>query len=120
MLPRIWAILLVAVNAVALLFLHTIYGKVALVAICAALGVMVVIHAKLGFVRLLGIGHIFWVPMLIWFAMNLPDKTSDSALYYWVIVLMVMNTISLVIDTIDVVRYLRGERQPHYTWKEST
>lgn len=115
--PRIWAILLICVNALSLLFLDTIYGQVALAAIVAAIIVMVVIHARLGFVRLLGIGHIFWIPMLIGFALHLPDATEQPALYYWVISLLVCDTISLVIDTIDVVRFFRGQRRPHYTWE---
>ena len=65
---------LILVNAGSLVFLDTIYGQLNLAAVVAAIAVIVLIHAKHGFVRLLGIGHLFWVPMLIWFAFNLPDR----------------------------------------------
>ena len=117
--PRIWAVLLMLVNGGALLFIHTSYGQIALVAVCAAVLAMSIIYARLGFVRLLGVGHVFWIPMLIWFAMDLPDRTAQPWLYHWVICLLVCNSISLVIDTIDMVRFIRGERQPHYSWNAS-
>ena len=41
----------------ALLFLDTVYGRVALAAIAVGLIIMICIHARLGFVRLLGLGH---------------------------------------------------------------
>lgn len=116
MIARLWAILLMLVNGVSLLFITTWYGQVCLAAAAAAVIVMAVIHARLGFVRLLGVGHLFWIPMLILFTLNLPDSSQQPLLYWWVISLLVCNSISLLIDSIDVVRFIRGERQPHYTW----
>lgn len=116
-LARFWAVLLILVNLGALLFLDTWYGRVALAAIIAAVVVMIVIHAKLGFVRLLGIGHLFWIPMLVWFAVDLPNRATHPALWWWVILLMGFNLVSLVIDSIDVWRFIRSERDPHYVWE---
>lgn len=115
--PRAWAIALIVVNLGSLLFLDTRYGLVNLVALLAGISVMAVIYAQVGFVRLLGIGHIFWVPMLIWFLFDLPDRAQDPVLYSWVLTMMVFNTISLVIDAADVVRYAAGEREPYYVWR---
>lgn len=117
LLPRAWAVVLILVNAGSLVFLHTIYGQLNLAAVVAAIVIIVLIHARHGFVRLLGIGHIFWVPMLIWFAFNLPERSQEPALFGWVVLLMICNTVSLVIDASDVARYLSGERAPHYTWR---
>lgn len=118
--PRAWAVVLIAINACALLFINTPYGQANLFALGAAILVMSILHARLGFVRLLGVGHVFWIPMLLWFAANLPDRATQPWLYAWVFALMVCNCVSLVIDMIDVVRYVRGEREPHYRWQEST
>lgn len=117
--PRLWAIALIAVNVGALAFLDTIYGWMALVSALIGILVMIVIYFRLGFVRLLGIGHVLWLPMLAWFATNLPDPGQTPWLHAWVLVLIVFNGLSLVIDTSDVIRYLRGERAPHYTWQRS-
>lgn len=117
-LPRIWAICLIAVNLGALFFLDTSYGKVALLAALMGIAVMIVIYTRLGFVRLLGIGHVFWIPMLIWFVSAMPDRQADPALYWWVVMLIAFNATSLIVDAADVIRYLRGERAPHYHWHE--
>ena len=36
----------------------------------------------------------------------------------WLVAVMLMNTLSLIIDAIDVVRYARGERTPTITLPE--
>lgn len=113
---RIWAGLLVLVNLASLFFLNTLHGQLALAAALAGVVVIVAIYLRFGFVRLMGAAHVFWIPMLIWFAANIPDPVADPWLYRWVWSLLVMNTISLVVDALDVLRYLRGEREPHYTW----
>ena len=114
LLPRVWAILLILVNAGSLLFLDTHYGQAALVAVTVGVVIMTIIHMRVGFVRLLGIGHLLWIPMLPWMISQLPTVNHDSSLYLWMVVLIGFNSVSLVIDTIDVVRFLRGEREPHY------
>ena len=115
-LPRVWAILLIAVNLGAVFFLDTLQGRVALVAMLAGALIMAAIHHRLGFVRLLGIGHILWIPMLPWMAAGLHEIETGSPLHTWVRALIVCNVISLIIDAIDVTRFLRGEREPYYTW----
>lgn len=64
-----------------------------------------------GFTRLLGLMHIFWIPLLIWLAMRLGQIPSDTIYGVWVRVLIAVNGLSVIIDVVDVVRYLRGERQ---------
>ena len=118
--PRAWVIVLILVNLGSLLFLHTHYGLANLLAVLAGIIIMALIYGRLGFVRLLGIGHISWVPMLAWFLLDLPDKSQDPALYYWVLSLILFNSISLVIDTIDVLRFLGGDREPYYHWKDDS
>ena len=113
-LPRVWAILLVAVNLGALFFIDTIYGQVALGTVTFAVLVMIAIHMRCGFVRLLGIGHILWIPMLLWMIVKFPSNSERTGLATWVGCLIVCNAISLVVDTIDVWRYWRGDRLPHY------
>ena len=114
--PRIWAVLLIAVNGFSIFFLDTRYGQVVLSATLIGALAMIAIHMRLGFVRLLGIGHVLWIPMLIWIVMDFSRLDPGSFLRYWLSLLIFMNTISLVVDCIDVVRYLRGERASHYSW----
>ena len=76
--------------------------------------IMTVLHAKLGYVRLLGIGHFVWIPMLIWLVFRL-DRILEGTLFYgWLLTLIAMDTVSILIDIVDLVRYLRGDRTPRF------
>ena len=66
--------------------------------------------AETGFSRLLGLGHVFWYPLLIWLAMRMEMFPAAESFGLWIRALMVTNAISLVIDTVDVIRWLRGDR----------
>ncbi len=113
---RIWLGLLVAVNlAGPIYFFEALEAKVVLAAFLASAALMTAIFASKGFVRLLGIGHIFWIPMVPWLWTRLDQVEPGDPLKYWIIAVVIMNSISLIIDAIDVVRYLKGERQPYIT-----
>jgi hypothetical protein len=75
---------------------------------------MTVLHAKLGYVRLLGIGHFVWIPMLIWLGFRLDNILEGTLFRGWILTLMAMNTVSLLLDIIDLIRYLRGDRAPRF------
>lgn len=115
--PRVWALIVVVVNALAIVFAHTLYAQVVLVSVGVGVLTMACIHAKLGFVRLLGIGHALWIPMLPWLASELPNVDPKSALYLWLLCLIGINSICLIVDSVDLARYLAGERKPHYVWR---
>ena len=111
-----WLSLLVAGNMlVPLYFIQTLEAKVVLAAMICGMMVMTAVFGAKGFVRLLGVGHIAWVPMIPWLIIRL-DKTSFESLFgYWLAVIIVLNGLSLIIDGIDVLRYIRGERDPYLT-----
>ena len=94
-----------------LIFITTLEGQVVLgTGIVSAIIQMGIFQAK-GFVRLLGIGHSPWVPMLFWLWTRLDWDFSIFA--YWILALIVLNSLSLIIDAVDVARYLMGEQDPH-------
>ncbi len=114
--PRLWLIALVVVNITSLYFIDTTEARVVLGVLLISVIIMAEIYRRLGFVRLLGTGHILWVPMVPWLWLRLDQTTPlDSTFEYWLIILIVMNTLSLVIDVVDVIRYIKGERAPYYT-----
>ena len=67
--------------------------------------------ARYGFSRILGLGHILWVPLVVFLFVRLGSIPADDAFGIWIRVLLLLNGISLVIDTKDVVRYLGGDRK---------
>lgn len=108
-----WVGLLMLVNAGGgLVYLATLEGRVVLGTFVLAALLLTAIHARLGFVRLMGLGHFVWLPMIVWLAQRLGDAPAGSALRLWLWAVIVLNGASLVIDAVDVLRYLRGERAP--------
>ncbi len=109
-----WVMLLMITNMVIPLFyLGTQEGKVVLGAFVFGALFQTAIFSAKGFVRLLGVGHIAWVPMVAWLWTRLDLAPVGSLFRYWLLTTIVVVSLSLLIDTVDVIRYLRGERDPH-------
>ncbi len=112
----LWIGLLVVANfAGPIYFFEALEAKVVLAAFLASAASMTAIFAAKGFVRLLGIGHIFWIPMVPWLWTRLDQVEPDNLIGYWMIAVVALNGISLIIDAIDVVRYVTGDRKPTVT-----
>jgi hypothetical protein len=63
-------------------------------------------------VRLLGLGHFHWFPMVVWLLLRLDSIPAGTALCARVIGVVAVCSLSLVIDVVDIIRYLCGEREP--------
>ena len=61
-------------------FFEALEAKVVLAAFLASVASMMAIFAAKGFVRLLGIGHIFWIPMVPWLWTRL-DQVEPGNVY---------------------------------------
>ena len=111
-----WMVLLVLVNFIMpFFFLGTTEATMVLVGVMASMVIMMTMFAKYGFVRLLGLGHTPWLFTVPWLALQLSQTIESGSFYYWLLAVVVIDSISLVIDAVDVVRYWRGERTPTIT-----
>ncbi len=109
---QLWLVLLVAVNLVIPLFyLGRIEARVVALTFLIAAVLMTVLTALSGFSRLLGLGHFVWFPLLYFLWTGLEQIPADDFFGIWVRVLMILNAISLVIDVVDVIRYIAGDRE---------
>lgn len=109
-----WVMLMMTVNMIVpLLFLGTPEGKIVLGGAVLGAAFQTAIFSAKGFVRLLGIGHIAWVPMVVWLWTRLDHAPAGSLFSYWLLATIVLVGVSLLIDATDVTRYLRGERDPY-------
>lgn len=115
-LPRVWCIWLVGVNLGCLYFIAHPEGQVLLAVTLIAVGIQAAIYGKIGFTRVLGIAHLLWLPMFAWMALRMDDIVEHPDLQLWIIVLTLTNAVSFIIDAVDVARFARGERSPHYSW----
>jgi len=109
---QVWMVLLVLANMVLpLVFLGTPEATVVLAGAMISMSIMLILFAKFGFVRLLGLGHTPWLFMVPWLWLQLGQSTQSGPFYYWLLSVIVLDSISLVVDAVDVVRYWAGERQ---------
>jgi hypothetical protein len=114
---RIWGAWLVAVNSACLLFIQHIEAQVTLGAVGVAVLAQALIYQRKRFIRLLGVTHVLWVPMLTWMALRLDTlPKEETAFHVWLISLIATNAVSLAIDAWDATRFLLGERRPYYVW----
>ena len=108
---RSWLMLLVTANAIIPLFyIQRLEAQVVLGAIMASMIFMTILTGLSGFTRLLGLGHIFWFPLLIFLWLRLGQIPADDFFGVWIRALIAINAAALVIDTVDVVRYIAGDR----------
>ena len=99
-------------GVIPLIFLEFAESKVVVITFALAAMTQMVIYHKKGFVRLLGAGHFYWFPMLGWLSYRLNEVQLTEGMFNWIIMLIVLNVLSLLIDAMDVIRYWRGERSP--------
>ncbi len=109
---KIWLLVLVAANAVApLFFLQRVEAQMVLGAMFIGVTLMSLLTARFGFTRILGLGHILWIPLVGWLAFRLGQFSADDAFGMWIRVVIVVNALSLVLDGVDVFRYAAGDRK---------
>ncbi len=125
---RSWIYVLVAVNLSALLF---VVGKEAgrwqvrrepiaiIVGFVAAAILMGLLYDGIGYVRLLGLAHLLcWGPVWLWILSRRREYTWRSLFGGYLHVYLLIAGISLVIDVIDVARYLLGDGELLGRWAE--
>ena len=109
-----WMAGLPLINLSSIFFLPRTEAWVVLGTGLLAATIMTSLHVKLGYVRLIGIGHFVWIPMLIWLGLRVEDIPQGTLFLSWILALLVMDTVSLLIDIVDFIRYLRGDRTPRF------
>lgn len=80
--------------------------------------VVVMVRSQRGLTRLAGLIHLPWVPLIVYLGLRLYTDLLGPALlaaddpwyYYWLQVVFFSTVICVVLDVVDVVRWLAGER----------
>ena len=109
---RLWMVLLVGLNLVVpLFFFDRLEAQLVLVAMAVSMILMTGLTAVAGFSRLLGLGHIAWVPLVVFLGTRLSEVPASDSYGMWLRVLLLANSLSLVIDLVDIIRYVAGDRE---------
>ena len=107
----IWVWCLFSVNMAAVFFLGHLEGKVVFGCMMVAATLMPYLHSKYGYVGLLGVAHLPWIPMLIWLYTRIDSIKLVDDLYKWILLVFFFDGISIILDTVDVVKYILGNKK---------
>lgn len=108
---KLWVGLMVIFNLVIPLFyLDRLEAQAVLASFMASMFLMTIITGITGYSRLVGLGHIVWVPLIFFLWTHLDQIPSHDVFGIWVRALMAINVASLILDGVDALRYLGGER----------
>ena len=108
---QLWVLPQVVLNGMfPLVYLARAESKMIFLTFLVSFMSMVLITAVTGFTRLLGLGHVFWIPLLLVLWTRLDQIPADDLFGLWIRSLIVLNAASLVLDVIDVTRYIKGNR----------
>jgi len=107
---KVWLGLLMILNLIIpLVLLQHRVAVLVLIALGLNMVVMMALTARCGFSRILGLGHVFWIPLSVYLFSRWPDFPIGSFSGIWLRLLTLINLASLVIDTLDVIRYSKGD-----------
>ena len=109
---QLWLLLLVGINLIVpLFFLDRLEARMVLGAFLLSIVLMTALTGLVGFTRLVGLGHVFWIPLVVFLWTRLEQIPAEGVFGLWIRTLMALSFLSLVIDTVDVTRYIAGDRE---------
>lgn len=75
------------------------------------------LYEAVGYVRLLGVAHlVFWTPAFVWIFVRRRAVGTHSIFGKYLLVYLAIAGVSLVVDVVDVVRYLIGDGELLNRW----
>ena len=107
----IWTGVLVGLNVMGpLFFLGHREAWVVLIVFLVSAVMLMILAEFAGFNRLMGAAHFLWIPLLVYLWARMGAYPIVEPFGAWMRLVMLFNAASLVIDVVDITRYVRGER----------
>lgn len=104
----VWVFFLIVINVASLGFWHEPVAKLIFITFIISVILMMGLYSKYGFEKILGLGHILWIPLLVYVLMQIPAVEFPFRSYLFVFSVLI--AISLVFDIIDVWKYFRSRK----------
>jgi signal transduction histidine kinase len=101
----IWVLFLMIVNVASIGFWHEPVAQLIFASFLMSAMLMMGLYSRFGFEEILGLGHIPWIPVLVYVLTQI--SAAEAAFKSYLLVLSVSIAISLVFDTIDVWKYFK-------------
>ena len=100
----VWVFYLMLINMASVIYWYEPLAKLIFITFMVSAMLMMGLYSRFGFEKVLGLGHIFWVPLLAYILIVLP--TFESSFKSYLVVFSISIAISLAFDIIDVWKYL--------------
>ncbi len=104
----VWVLILMSINGVSVAFWNEPLAKIIFVIFMLSVMLMMGLYSRFGFEKILGMGHILWIPLLIYMLMEIP--TARDTFKSYLIILSISIAISLVFDIVDVWKYFTSRK----------
>jgi len=104
----VWMLFLMIVNVASVGFFNQLLAKVIFVTFILSVMLMMGLYSRFGFEKILGMGHILWIPLLVYVLMEIP--TARDTFKSYLIILSISIVISLVFDIVDVWKYFTSRK----------
>ncbi len=105
----VWVLVLMIVNLVSVGFWNEPLAKIIFVTFMLSAMLMMGLYSRFGFEKILGMGHILWIPLLVYVLMEMP--TAGDTFKGYLIVLSISILISLMFDIVDVWKYFTSQKR---------
>ena len=104
-----WVLILTIGNVASVGFWNEPLAKVIFVTFMLSAMLMMGLYSRFGFNKILGVGHILWIPLLVYMLMEIP--TARETFKGYLIILSISIIISLVFDIVDVWKYFTSQKR---------
>ena len=105
---QVWSLYLIIINVASVGFWNEPLAKVIFATLMLSAMLLMGIYSRFGFEKILGMGHILWIPLLVYVLMEIP--TARDTFKSYLIILSISIVISLVFDIVDVWKYFASRR----------
>ena len=107
-----WLISLLIVNMVVpFLWMNRLEAQVVFGVALLNYLTFVILTGISGFSRLLGLGHVYWIPLICFLWTRLDIFPPDTIYGLWIRIVIVLDMGSVILDASNVIRYCRGEHE---------
>lgn len=106
----LWAYYLIILNLSSAVFWNEPFAKLTFLTFIISYSSIIWLYAHFGFEKIIGLGHIFWFPLLYYLLPQIAESSGSYQIY--LVVLSVSLIVSLAFDTVDVWNYFTREKSP--------
>jgi hypothetical protein len=99
----VWVLILAIVNVASVGFWSEPLAKVIFVTFMLSAMLMMGLYSRFGFEKILGLGHILWIPLLAYVLMEIP--IAQDTFKGYLIILSISMVVSLALDIVDAWKY---------------